>query len=208
MLSRAVERYQSAIFLADEWLEGRGIGESARDTFRLGVVASPEPGHEHYEGWLCIPYLDRLGRVLKVRFRCIEDHGEGVKCRDLKHGKYQDLPHETARTFNTKAIFDADMDIHVTEGELDAVILEQAGLPAIALPGANQWQPHHRRMLAGFEHIYVWGDPDSAGAEFTSSILSSMRQAQPVHLTVGDVNETYIRGGEDALYELLEEVTW
>lgn len=208
MLSRAVEKYHSAIFRSDDWLQSRGIGPEARDTFRFGSVEDPIPGHERFEGWLCIPYLDSLGRVLKVRFRCIEDHGEGVKCKDLGHGKYQDLPHETARTFNTKAIIDAGAEIHVTEGELDAVILTQAGYPAIALPGANQWQPHHKRMLAGFERIYVWGDPDAAGAEFSSVISQAMRQAQPVMLKVGDVNETFLQGGAEALADLIEEVTW
>lgn len=50
------------------------------------------------------------------------------------------------------------------------MVLTLVGLPAVAIPGASGWQPHHRRMLAGFPRVRVQGDPDDAGADFTTRI--------------------------------------
>lgn len=192
--------------MAEDWFESRGFSPETVKEFRLGVVENPLPDHEKYEGKLCIPYLDRAGRVLKVRFRCLEDHGD-KKCKDFGHGKYLDLPHEHARTFNTKAVFEANEEIHCAEGELDAVTLSQLGYPAIALPGAQQWQRHHSKMLAGFERIYCWGDPDTAGADFNEAITRSMRSAQAVKLRQ-DINDTYLSEGVKAIEKAIGEVIW
>src|SRR5690606_23570625 len=127
-----------------------------------GVVADPVPGHSRFEGWISIPYLRHDGQPLSIRFRCIEDHDH----REHGHGKYMSMPGEPARVFNTGAILRATDAIHVTEGEFDAMILESLGLPAIAIPGASGWKPHHPRMLHGFRRVWVWGDPDDPGADF------------------------------------------
>jgi DNA primase len=150
---------------------------------------------------IAIPYLDRHGKPLSIRFRCIEEHEH----RDLFHGKYNTVKDEPARCFNIRAIFEAGDELHVTEGEFDAVILNKIGLPAVALPGANNFKPRHRRMLAGFSRIWVWGDPDDAGAEFTNKICRSLRQAKGLRLRDGDVTDTYLKGGEEALLAVLGE---
>ena len=196
-LKEAVRRYHSAAFLAEEWFDARGVSEESRNTFRLGLCEDPIPGHEQYEGMICIPYLDSIGRVLKVRFRRLSGDGP----------KYMDLPHEHSRMFNTKAILNADRELHATEGEIDAIILEQLGYHAVALPGATQWQKHHPKMLAGFERIYAWGDPDSAGAEFNERILTSMRQAQAVKLNE-DVNDLFLSAGAEGVHRAKESVIW
>jgi len=60
-------------------------------------------------------------------------------------------------------------------------------------------------MLAGFSRIYVWGDPDDAGAAFMQRVCKALRQAKAVNLRDGDVTETYLAGGADALLALIEE---
>ena len=222
MMEEAANRYRDGRSPeVDEYLHARGIAPETADTFRLGVVDDPAPGHEHVRGWLSIPYLgltpDGEEQVWSIRFRCLPEilHG-GYTCKELSHGKYKGLPHEWARVYNVRAIPTAGSEIHVAEGELDAVILNQAGYPAIGLPGATQWRRHHARMLAGFSKIYVWGDPDEAGAKLVGDIMSSCRNAAPVPLQDGDVGETFLAGcdGDDweggyaALDELIREVKW
>lgn len=201
-LEEAVSSYEASVTVeAVDYLESRGIGEREAVAHRLGVVGDPFPGHGKFRGMLCIPYLDKDGRPLSVRFRCMEQHDH----REAHFsGKYSSIAGEATRVYNVGAIFKATDTIHVTEGELDAVILNKVGLPAVAIAGANAWKGHHRRMLAGFNRVWVWGDPDDAGAEFVQKVTKSLRQARGVRLSHGDVTDTYLALGEDALLELVE----
>ena len=200
-MEEAVRSYQDQLTVgAVRYLHGRGIDRAVADTFRLGIVTNPTPGHGKYRGMLAIPYLDRNGHPLTVRFRCLQEHDH----RAAFHGKYNSMTDDPARVFNIKAIFDAKDEIHITEGEFDAMILTKVGLHAVAIPGAHGWQYHHRRMLAGFSRVYVWGDPDDAGAGFVTKVTASMRTAKGVNLKVGDVTETYLASGAEALLALIK----
>lgn len=201
-LEEAVSSYEVALghdVGAARALLARGIEESTAVINRLGVVGKPEPGHERFRGWLAIPYLDHEHKPLTVRFRCLEQHDH----REHFHGKYMSITDDPSRVFNIGAIHRAQDTIHVTEGELDAVILGQLGLDAVAIPGASGFQGHHRRMLAGFSRTWVWGDPDEAGGQFTNKVCHMLRSAKGVRLRDGDVTETYLRGGASAIYDLI-----
>jgi len=204
MLEEAVASYEGALgedLHAVQYVLDRGIDQQTAVTFRLGVVADPLPGHERFRGWLAIPYLDRHGKPLTVRFRCLENHNH----RDQYHGKYMSITDDPARVFNVGAIHRATDTIHVTEGELDALVLNQLDLPAVAIPGASGFQGHHRRMLAGFNRVWCWGDPDDAGADFVNKVTRMLRSAKAVRLRDGDVTENYLAGGADAIYSLIEQ---
>ncbi len=204
-LTKAAQRYAGAAFLAEGWLEARGIDQDTSAGFGLGVVTDPIPEHDYLEGWLSIPYRTRSGDVTKIRFRCIEDH-DGESCRDLGHGKYLDVAGERQMVFNAGAILEAEDELNIAEGEADAMILTQLGLPAIAFPGAKSWRPHHKRMLAGFPHVYIWADPDEAGREFADRVRNDLPHARIVPLHDGDVGETFLAGGVDAINEALDRL--
>lgn len=192
MLEEAVSAYQAALTPgAARYLLDRGIGREEAATHRLGVVGDlPFPGHERFRGMLAIPYLDRNGSPLTVRFRCLEDHDH----RAHFHGKYNSIKDDPPRMYGIDSIHQAGDTLDVTEGELDRVILRKLGLFAVAIPGASIFQGRHRRMLAGFNRIRVWGDPDDAGAEFTAKLCRALRQARGMRLRDGDVTETYMQG--------------
>ena len=203
-LEEAVTSYQQAVSPAvARYLLERGIEEQAAATFRLGVVEDPAPGHDRFRGMLAIPYLHRSGYPLTIRFRCLRDQEHD--CRDYFHGKYNGLKDEPTRIFNTTALFQAESEIHVTEGELDAIILNQIGLPAIAVPGAHNWKYHYTVVLAGYSRVWVWGDDDEAGHEFVGKVTRACRQARGVRIKGGDVTDLYLRGGASALLDL---ITW
>lgn len=205
MLTKAAERYARAGFLADEYLDSRGIDQATSDGFGLGVVTDPIPEHDYLDGWLSIPYRNHAGNVMKIRFRCIEDH-DGDSCRDLGHGKYLDIGGERQMVFNAGAILDADDEINICEGEMDAIILTQLGLPAVAFPGSKSWHPHHKRMLAGFRRVHIWADPDDAGRELADRIRADLPEARVIPLHLGDVGETFLRGGVYAINEALDRL--
>ncbi|WP_405064689.1 hypothetical protein OG474_30380 [Kribbella sp. NBC_01505] len=198
-LEEATATYQRAVTpTVARYLLDRGIGREEALTNRLGVVADPIPGHGKYEGRLAIPYLDRAGQPLSIRFRCIR---EGCDHKPY-HGKYETVKGEPARMYGIESIFDARDEIHVTEGELDRNILKKLGLHAVGVPGVQSWQPHWRRMLAGFNRVWVWADPDDAGAELVNTLTRQLRQAKGVRLQA-DVTDTYLAGGPEAIFAAL-----
>lgn len=198
----ATATYQAAVTReAARYLHARGIDHATAAIHRLGVVSDPFPGHGRFVGWLSIPYLDKDGKALTIRFRCMAEHDH----RQHGHGKYMTLPDDPPRVYGIPAIHRATSEIHVTEGELDSIILNKIGLPAVAIPGAQGWRGHHRRMLAGFQRVWVWGDPDDAGAQFTQKVTRSLPRAKGVRLRDADVNDTYLKGGASALLDLIKE---
>lgn len=200
VLEEATATYQGAVTAqVAKYLHGRGIDHATAAMFRLGVVRDPFPGHERHVGKLAIPYLDRNGAPLTIRFRCIQEHDH----RQHGHGKYMSLPDDPVRIYNIGAIHRAGEDLDVTEGELDAQVLTKIGLNAVAIPGAQLWRGHHRRAMAGFQRIRVWGDPDDAGAELIAKISRSLPRAKGVRLRDGDVTDTYLKGGAEALLNLI-----
>ncbi|WP_434600390.1 toprim domain-containing protein [Streptomyces sp. A5-4] len=202
-MEEATATYQAALTAdAARYLLGRGIGREEAATYRLGVVGDhPFPGHEKYRGMLSIPYLDRNDAPLTIRFRCLQDHDH----RTFGHGKYNTIKDDPPRMYGVGSVHKADSVIEVTEGELDRIILEKLGLHAVAIPGASIWQGRHRRMLAGFNRVRIWGDPDDAGAEFTARICRALRSAKGMRLRAGDVTETYVQEGAEALLGLIKE---
>jgi len=188
-LEEAVASYEAALTLeAVGYLLGRGLTKESVLTHRLGVVADPIPAHERYRGWLAIPYLVK-GQPVRVRFR----RPDWISSEGQKYGQPTG---ETILTYGVDDIHAAGDTIHVTEGEFDRLILKQCGLFAIAFPGANTFKGYHGRMLAGFNRIYVWGDPDQAGADFTTTIINRLpRSGRGVKLRGGDVTETYLSAG-------------
>ncbi|MFE7480044.1 hypothetical protein [Streptomyces sp. NPDC057552] len=151
---------------------------------------------------LAIPYLAHDGHPLTLRFRCLEEHDH----RAHFHGKYNSLKDDPPRMYGVDSVHQAGDTIDVTEGELDRIVLRKIGLFATGIPGAALWLPRHRRMLAGFPVVRVWGDPDEAGSDFTSKVCRALpRSARAMRLRVGDVTDTYLHGGAEALLDIAKE---
>lgn len=198
LMAEATSRYQESLTPeAAEYLRARGLRDGTVLVARLGVVVDPLPGHEHLRGWLSIPYLAG-GHPVGLRFRCLRNHDHS------SHGKYMSIADEEIRLYQATPVHQIGATVHITEGELDALVLAQAGLPAIGVPGAHSWRPRHTRMLSGTGEALVWGDPDKAGTEFATKLCKELRQARPVRLdpAIGDVTDTYVTAGLEALLAL------
>jgi DNA primase len=193
-LEEATSQYQSSLHLAAEYLMERGISLGTADRYRLGVVAVPITGHEQYEGRLSIPYLGPSNTVTAIRFRSL--NGE--------EPKYLSVGGASNRLYNLRAIIEATDTIHLTEGELDALILGQAGFSAVGVPGANSWKRHHPRLFAGFTKVFIWGDGDKAGQQFSRTVMESLDTGIIVSMPPGtDVNDLYLAEGVEGLHRAL-----
>lgn len=185
---------------AQAYLAKRGLGPSALGTSRLGVVRRPLAGHEMFAGRLAIPYVTPAG-VVNFSFRCLKAHD----CKESGCPKY--LPPEGMER-NLYNVLDLKKDspfICVTEGELDALTLSVAGLPAVGVPGVKNWKAHFSRCLEDFDVVYAFGDGDGPGGKF-SSFLAREAKARPIRMPSGeDCNSLYMKGGADALRRLLAD---
>lgn len=194
-LARATSLYEQDADRVMAYLGRRGISPSTAASFRLGFVSTPIEGHEQMRGRLAIPSLGPRGAV-SLRFRCVEPHD----CKEAGHGKYLGVPGAETRIFNTRALHEAGDYIAIAEGELDAVILNQCGIPAVAVPGARNWKPHYNRVFAGFSNVYVAEDGDEAGREFARKVAGEVLTASVITMGTGqDVTDVFLAEGQSGV---------
>lgn len=203
-LEKATLAYEMKLPAALDYLTGRGIDNKTAVAARLGVVLYPEPGHEHAQGRLSIPYTNKLG-VIGLKFRCILNHD----CKAEKCPKYI-IPNGQEEYLY--GIVDADEDaetLHITEGELDRLVLRQVlAEPTVAVPGASVWAPHHPWHFKGWPRLLLWADGDKAGQDMARRLRKDIEGLEVVPMPGGhDVNSLFLEQGAPALLRLagLEE---
>lgn len=152
----------------------------------LGVVLDPMTGHEQYENRLSIPYITKTG-VVDIRFRAI----------DAAEPKYMGLTGAKTHLYNTRAFFNASSSIAVCEGEIDTITLSYcANIPAVGVPGVNNWKPHYTKLLSDFDKIFLFADGDQAGHDFSKSLSKELNNITIINMPEGeDVNSMYIKYG-------------
>lgn len=188
LLEKAVDHYQQSIHLAEEYLASRGLSLTDAKTVRLGYVAEPLPGHEQFKGRLSIPYITPSG-VVDIRFRSVGP----------QEPKYMGMPGTQTRLYNVNALVTAENYIAVTEGEIDAITLNyKCGIPAIGVPGANNWKRHYSRLLQDFEQVFIFADGDQPGQDFAKKVSQEVNGVTVINMPEGhDVNSTYLINGAE-----------
>jgi DNA primase len=196
-LTRAAKYYHSALHEAEDYLAGRGITLEAATRARLGVVLEPLTGHEAYINRLAIPYITRSG-VVDVRFRSL----------DLSEPKYMGMAGASTHLYNVGSLFRASSYICICEGEIDTITLDAVcGIPAVGVPGVNNWKKHYTRLLADFDKVFLFADGDNAGTDFGKSLSRELGNLVVVQMPEGeDVNSMYRLHGADYFNNKIESV--
>ena len=181
-LMRAAKYYHSALPEAEEYLAERGITIEAAQKARLGVVLDPLTGHEAYTNRLSIPYVTRSG-VVDIRFRSLGP----------EEPRYMGMAGATTHLYNVGAFFRASSYICICEGEIDTITLDMVcNIPAVGVPGVNNWKKHYTRLLADFDKVFLFADGDNAGNEFSKSLARELSNLIVVQAPEGeDVNSLY-----------------
>jgi DNA primase len=190
-LERATTEAEGRVGEAETYLKTRGFDLPEVERFRLGVGT---------DGRLTIPAIGPQG-VYSLRSRCILDH-------DHEHcQKYLGFEGVPVRLFNLRALQEAGDEIHITEGEVDAITLELCSLHAVGVPGVNSWKRHHHRLFAGFQRVFVWEDGDEAGRSFVRKVAADLQSAAVVSMDSpgSDANSAFVAGGPERILALLEE---
>lgn len=202
---------------AEEYLIARGLGEGAERWLPGYVGDSVTVGHEQYRDHLVIPYLRPAGTkfIATVRFRCIRDtcvkdsDGQyhflkGQKENHGKHGKYQSLPADTPRIYNTTALIAPSPYVAIAEGEFSAWAVELDGIPCPALQGVSAWKEHFTRAFAGYEKVFLLGDGDEAGQKMNEKLSSLLPNGVPVQLPDKEDPDSFRRqNGDGSIRQLL-----
>lgn len=197
---RAWETYSPHLADAEEWLEGRGLGLEFAASRGLGVVANPLPGHEPATGYLAIPYLTRTGPV-NFEFRCIQPHN----CKEIpNHTKYYRRKGSGVNVYGVQSVAWATDWIVVTEGAIDALTWQQIGVPALGIPGAENWKDYWGNLLEDFSRVYLAEDGDNAGKDLWIAMSEHIDQSNTMVVRMRmpdgeDSNSMYLKQGKDYL---------
>ncbi|QBJ00243.1 DNA primase [Mycobacterium phage Pharaoh] len=196
-LWEATSRYRESLpgSPAAEYLASRGVLDAAR-RFGLGYVADPLPGHEMYRGCLAIPYLRwsswRNWSCASLRFRRL----------DGGTPKYMTVAGDKPRLYNTFTLTRYSKDMAITEGEIDAITAEMAGVSTVGVPGSQMWKPHFAELFKGYRNVNILADGDEAGMEFAQKVAKTLPNARIIPMPDGeDVNSLVMTQGKDALLE-------
>lgn len=195
-LERATLQYAPHLDDAAEWLEGRGLDLEFARSRGLGVVRGALPGHERMEGYLCIPYLTDVGPV-NLSFRCLQNHN----CKETpNHSKYLKRKASPANLYGVQSADWAEEWIVVTEGEIDALIWQQIGVPAIGVPGAENWKEHWVNVFEDFSRVHLAEDGDDAGKNLWVTMSENLTNVIRMRMPDGeDTNSMYLKAGKDYL---------
>lgn len=151
---------------AVHFLNQRGISLETAKRMHLGYTknaASISMNHPQVDGgWIVFPYIEGSDvRLMKLR---------SIKVKDFLRVK------NMATLLYNRDTVEAFSDVMVVEGEFDALVLEQAGFPAVALPDAGyKPSPEERDLLMQANCIYLAGDADAVGAAAMDKLWAELR---------------------------------
>jgi DNA primase len=212
LLAELVNRYHGQVDGAATYLASRGINRAAIDRFQLGFTGD---NGEKTANRLTIPYLTPEGPWL-IKYRCIANHN----CKDIDHhAKYINDDGVDTYLFNAQVLRDAETVVLV-EGEMDAVAVTMAGVPAVGYPGAQTWQKnrHWRWCFDSVDQLIIVADGDKpmkgkttgVGQASAASIAADLRNSLAgidvsiVEMPEGQDSNSYIH--EHGMLDFLERI--
>lgn len=197
-LLKAANRYRENLSgsPAAALLEERGLLGEEVNPYGLGYVAEPLPGHEMYRGRLAIPYLRKSPSgwsVVTIRFRCARPR---CPCED--HPKYLSTTGDDVWIYNTPVLLEETDVVAICEGELDAISANISGVPAVGIPGAENWKPYFASLFVGFDTVFVLSDGDAAGQKFAQTVAKTLPNSKIIPCSDGaDVNSEMMSKGRE-----------
>lgn len=169
-----------------EWLEGRGINAQTIADFQIGEQLRDG------KTFAVLPYL-RDGELVNAKYRNVNEK------RDMR----QESGAEPC-LFGWHLINPKVRTVAITEGEIDAMTLHQAGIPALSVnagAGNHQWIENDWERLERFSEIVVCFDDDEAGRKGAKEVVQRLgvERCRVARFGAKDANQWLMdgAGGED-----------
>lgn len=145
-----------------------------------------------FSGWLAIPYPHVTG-TWGVRYRRLTNTGGP---------KYMDLPGAELHMYNPQLLGPQSREVWFTEGEIDALILWQYGVPAIGMSGSSKYGnalfQEAWSLLFRKANVVIAVDNDEAGHKAANDIHRAFPSASHFELPQGmDVNDWHLKEPEE-----------
>lgn len=135
----------------DYLTETRGLSRATLEHFQLGAVLEPADEDSRMTDRISIGYRTPTGYI-QIKFRA-------TPWMETK-SKYMNSPGSQTTMFNTPALLESDRWIAICEGEFDVMAAWMAGVPAVGIPGVDNWKGQFSTLLEGYERIYILADND------------------------------------------------
>jgi 5S rRNA maturation endonuclease (ribonuclease M5) len=177
----AADRYHKALPIAPgllSYLQSRGITSESIKRFKLGLFS------RNGTQWLTIPHFE-AGELINIKYRSVPPAEKTFRrekdCRSV--------------LFNGDVLNNVD-EIIVTEGEIDAITLVQAGFENTVgvTAGAGSFPREWIDQLKGIKRIYLAFDGDETGQKGTRSIAKLLGHERCFHLQLPegrDINDFF-----------------
>ncbi|MBW1697847.1 MAG: AAA family ATPase [Deltaproteobacteria bacterium] len=180
------DRYHQALLKdqsAMEYVRGRGISIESVKRFKLGLF------EKNGIRWLSIPHY-RNNNLVNIKFRSLPPAEKD----------FRRIPGCESILFNCDCL-KAQQEIFLTEGELDAITLIQAGIEntVSGTTGAGSFDPEWIDILKPLKRIYLCYDADDSGQQGARSLAKRLgyNRCFNVELPEGqDIND-YFNSGND-----------
>lgn len=179
---------------AKAWLAKRGITYDTARRFHLGYrqnigkIAGESAAVVAGRGWVSIPYTIREGVG-------------SIKYRSIVQKSFTRQPGMATTLFNLETV-DALDSVLVTEGEFDAIVLEQAGFRAVSLPSASTTvTAEMKEALLEADTVFLAGDTDPVGVQKMNKLWAEMQERTYLlkwPTGMKDANQTFLEvcGGD------------
>ena len=155
-----VEQYNSSLpENIRDYLNGRGITDGLIDKYQLGW------GYFHNFYWIIIPVMDSNGEYLYIKLRRDPASDKKPKCLFYPEGTESTL-------FGLENLRNNNDYIVICEGELDCILLNSYGIPAItSTAGVETFKEEWIEYLNDVKSIYICFDRDKAGSKGAEELV-------------------------------------
>ncbi len=155
-----------------DYLNQRGIPNEIINRHRIGEYKLFNKEKQEYIRWITIPILNELANPVYFKLRRDPSSTEKPKSKFFPAGNESSV-------FNVELLNTEQERVFITEGELDALVLEAHGLIAVSsTAGAGTFKDAWVKFFEKAKEVYICYDNDEEGKKGASMVAKKLSVAK------------------------------